>query len=306
VDSASSDKNAKDKKKSEFTRNDLLLLTKARLSILVIVTAIFGFIVATKSRGNVTEWWLLFHTIIGCAFAAAASSIFNQLMEIEIDAKMSRTSDRPLPKKKIKPAVAFVLGWTFAAIGLVHLAVKVNPLSCAFAASTLFVYMFIYTPMKRRSGMNTLVGAISGALPPLIGWAGAGGEFNSLAPYFIFGLLFLWQLPHFVAINWMYREEYESAGFVMWSNGDIDGARTANLAILFTVTIIVLMGMTSFTDFMSIWATFGLVLISIVKLRYAISFKINPSRDKARSLFLYTLLYLPVSLAIIILGWKVQ
>ena len=306
MDSASSDKNAKDKKKSEFTRNDLLLLTKARLSILVIVTAIFGFVVATKSRGNVTEWWLLFHTIIGCAFAAAASSIFNQLMEIEIDAKMSRTSDRPLPKKKIKPAVAFVLGWTFAAIGLVHLAVKVNPLSCAFAASTLFVYMFIYTPMKRRSGMNTLVGAISGALPPLIGWAGAGGEFNSLAPYFIFGLLFLWQLPHFVAINWMYREEYESAGFVMWSNGDIDGARTANLAILFTVTIIVLMGMTSFTDFMSIWATFGLVLISIVKLRYAISFKINPSRDKARSLFLYTLLYLPVSLAIIILGWKVQ
>ena len=306
MDSASSDKNAKDKKKSEFTRNDLLLLTKARLSILVIVTAIFGFIVATKSRGNVTEWWLLFHTIIGCAFAAAASSIFNQLMEIEIDAKMSRTSGRPLPKKKIKPAVAFVLGWTFAAIGLVHLAVKVNPLACAFAASTLFVYMFIYTPMKRRSGMNTLVGAISGALPPLIGWAGAGGEFNSLAPYFIFGLLFLWQLPHFVAINWMYREEYESAGFVMWSNGDIDGARTANLAILFTVTIIVLMGMTSFTDFMSIWATFGLVLISIVKLRYAISFKINPSRDKARSLFLYTLLYLPVSLAIIILGWKVQ
>ena len=306
MDSASSDKNAKDKKKSEFTRNDLLLLTKARLSILVIVTAIFGFIAATKSRGNVIEWWLLFHTIIGCAFAAAASSIFNQLMEIEIDAKMSRTSDRPLPKKKIKPAVAFVLGWTFAAIGLVHLAVKVNPLSCAFAASTLFVYMFIYTPMKRRSGMNTLVGAISGALPPLIGWAGAGGEFNSLAPYFIFGLLFLWQLPHFVAINWMYREEYESAGFVMWSNGDIDGARTANLAILFTVTIIVLMGMTSFTDFMSIWATFGLVLISIVKLRYAISFKINPSRDKARSLFLYTLLYLPVSLAIIILGWKVQ
>ena len=306
MDSASSDKNARDKKKSEFTKNDLLLLTKARLSLLVIVTAVVGFIVASKSSQNSTDWWLLFHTVLGCALAAAASSVFNQLMEIDIDAKMSRTSDRPLPAKKIKPAIAFVLGWVFAAIGLVHLAVKVNPLACAFAAATLFVYMFIYTPMKRRSGMNTLVGAVSGALPPLIGWAGAGGEFNSLAPYFIFGLLFLWQLPHFVAINWMYREEYESAGFVMWSNGDIDGARTANLAILFTVAIIVLMGMTSFTDFMSIWATFGLVLISIVKLRYSISFKINPSRDKARSLFLYTLLYLPVSLAIIILGWKVH
>ena len=306
MESASSDKYSKDKKKSEFTKNDLLLLTKARLSFLVIVTALVGFIVAAKSTENSTDWWLLFHTVIGCAFAAAASSIFNQLMEIDIDAKMSRTSDRPLPAKKINPTLAFGLGWVFAAIGLVHLAVKVNPLSCAFAGATLFVYMFIYTPMKRRSGMNTLVGAVSGALPPLIGWAGAGGGFNSLEPYFIFGLLFLWQLPHFVAINWMYREEYESAGFVMWSNGDINGARTANLAVLFTVAIIVLMGMTAFTDFISIWATIGLVLVSIVKLRYSIKFKLSPSRNKARSLFLYTLLYLPVSLAIIILGWKVQ
>ena len=185
MESASSDKYSKDKKKSEFTKNDLLLLTKARLSFLVIVTAVVGFIVAAKSTENSTDWWLLFHTVIGCAFAAAASSIFNQLMEIDIDAKMSRTSDRPLPAKKIKPAFAFGLGWVFAAIGLVHLAVKVNPLSCAFAGATLFVYMFIYTPMKRRSGMNTLVGAVSGALPPLIGWAGAGGGFNSLEPYFI-------------------------------------------------------------------------------------------------------------------------
>ena len=306
MESASSDKYSKDKKKSEFTKNDLLLLTKARLSFLVIVTAVVGFIVAAKSTENSTDWWLLFHTVIGCAFAAAASSIFNQLMEIDIDAKMSRTSDRPLPAKKIKPAFAFGLGWVFAAIGLVHLAVKVNPLSCAFAGATLFVYMFIYTPMKRRSGMNTLVGAVSGALPPLIGWAGAGGGFNSLEPYFIFGLLFLWQLPHFVAINWMYREEYESAGFVMWSNGDINGDRTANLAILFTAAIIGLMLMATFADFISIWAASGLVLVSIVKLRYSIKFKLSPSREKARSLFLYTLLYLPVSLAIIILGWKVQ
>ena len=143
MESASSDKYSKDKKKSEFTKNDLLLLTKARLSFLVIVTAVVGFIVAAKSTENSTDWWLLFHTVIGCAFAAAASSIFNQLMEIDIDAKMSRTSDRPLPAKKINPTLAFGLGWVFAAIGLVHLAVKVNPLSCAFAGATLFVYMFV-------------------------------------------------------------------------------------------------------------------------------------------------------------------
>ena len=224
---------SKEEKKSPvFTRNDLLLLTKARLSFLVIITTVVGFILASKSNAVSIDWWLLIHTIIGCAFAAAASSIFNQLMEIDIDSKMSRTAVRPLPSKKIKPAIAFVLGWVFAAIGLVHLAVKVTPLSCAFAAATLFVYMFVYTPMKRKTGLNTLVGAVSGALPPLIGWAGAGGGFDLFAPYFLFGLLFLWQLPHFVAINWMYREEYESAGFMMWSNGDLNGKKKDNLAIV--------------------------------------------------------------------------
>jgi heme O synthase-like polyprenyltransferase len=113
VDSASSDKYSKDKKKSEFTKNDLLLLTKARLSFLVIVTAVVGFIVAAKSTENSTDWWLLFHTVIGCAFAAAASSIFNQLMEIDIDAKMSRTSDRPLPAKKNQASICFWSGLGF-------------------------------------------------------------------------------------------------------------------------------------------------------------------------------------------------
>ena len=122
-------KSKEEKKSPVFTRNDLLLLTKARLSFLVIITTVVGFILASKSNGVSIDWWLLIHTIIGCAFAAAASSIFNQLMEIDIDSKMSRTAVRPLPSKKIKPAIAFVLGWVFAAIGLVHLAVKVNALS---------------------------------------------------------------------------------------------------------------------------------------------------------------------------------
>ena len=147
-----SSKSKENKESIEFTRNDLLLLTKARLSLLVIITTVVGFILATKSNDVAINWWLLLHTIVGCAFAAAASSIFNQLMEIDIDAKMSRTAVRPLPAKKINPSIAFVLGWGFAAIGLVHLAVKVNPLSCAFAAATLFVYMFVYTPMKRKTG----------------------------------------------------------------------------------------------------------------------------------------------------------
>jgi len=304
VSFSGSSKSKENKESIEFTRNDLLLLTKARLSLLVIITTVVGFILATKSNDVAINWWLLLHTIVGCAFAAAASSIFNQLMEIDIDAKMSRTAVRPLPAKKINPSIAFVLGWVFAAIGLVHLAVKVNPLSCAFAAATLFVYMFVYTPMKRKTGLNTLVGAVSGALPPLIGWAGAGGGFNIFAPYFLFGLLFLWQLPHFVAINWMYREEYESAGFIMWSNGDLDGNKTARLAIVFSIILVVLIAVSAFANFINILAVIGLLLLSLYKVVFAVRFKLMPSRDKAKRLFLYTLLYLPLSLTLLILGWK--
>ena len=295
---------SKPKLGNEFTRSDLLLLTKARLSFLVIVTTVVGFILSSKSNDLDINWWLLTHTVIGCAFAAAASSIFNQLMEIDIDAKMSRTAVRPLPSKKITPAIAFILGWIFAAIGLVHLAVKVNPLSCAFAAATLFVYMFVYTPMKRKTGLNTLVGAVSGALPPLIGWAGAGGGFDLFAPYFLFCLLFLWQLPHFVAINWMYREDYESAGFIMWSNGDIDGNKSANLTIVFSLVLVVLVGVSAFASFINLFAIIGLLIITLLKVIFSLKFKLMPSRDKAKRLFLFTLLYLPLSLTLLILGWK--
>lgn len=304
VSNTGSYKSKEEKKSPVFTRNDLLLLTKARLSFLVIITTVVGFILASKSNAVSIDWWLLIHTIIGCAFAAAASSIFNQLMEIDIDSKMSRTAVRPLPSKKIKPAIAFVLGWVFAAIGLVHLAVKVTPLSCAFAAATLFVYMFVYTPMKRKTGLNTLVGAVSGALPPLIGWAGAGGGFDLFAPYFLFGLLFLWQLPHFVAINWMYREEYESAGFMMWSNGDLDGNKTANLAIVFSLVLVGLILMSLFANFVNLLVIICLVFLTLFKVVFAFKFKLSPSREKAKRLFLFTLLYLPVSLTLLILGWK--
>ncbi len=287
-----------------FTRQDFLLLTKARLSALVIVTTIFGYLLAVKSVGSPIGWWDLTHTVIGSALAAAAASVFNQLMEIDIDAKMARTADRPLPAKKIQPAVAFIIGWILAACGIVHLGVKVDPRASAFAAATLFVYMFIYTPMKRRSGFNTLVGAVSGALPPLIGWTAAGGAILEVEPWFLFGLLFLWQLPHFVAINWMYRKEYEDAGFMMWSNGDESGARTSFLGVFFSVLLILLVMAPLFFSFVATWAVVGLVLAAGVMLKYAIYFSRTRLRKDARKLFLYTLIFLPVALVLSFLGWN--
>lgn len=287
-----------------FTRQDFLLLTKARLSALVIVTTIFGYLLAVKSAGSPIGWWDLTHTVIGSALAAAAASVFNQLMEIDIDAKMARTADRPLPAKKIQPAVAFIIGWILAACGIVHLGVKVDPRASAFAAATLFVYMFIYTPMKRRSGFNTLVGAVSGALPPLIGWTAAGGAILEVEPWFLFGLLFLWQLPHFVAINWMYRKEYEDAGFMMWSNGDESGARTSFLGVFFSILLILLVMAPLFFSFVATWAVVGLVLAAGVMLKYAIHFSRTRLRKDARKLFLYTLIFLPVALVLSFLGWN--
>lgn len=287
-----------------FTRQDFLLLTKARLSLLVIITTVFGYLLALKSYGYSMEWWKLFHTVIGSALAAAAASVFNQLMEIDIDAKMERTAARPLPSKKIKPAVAFIIGWMLAACGIIHLGVMVNSQASAFAAATLFTYMFIYTPMKRRSGSNTLVGAVSGALPPLIGWAAADGEISFVQPWFLFGLLFLWQLPHFIAINWMYRKQYEDAGFVMWSNGDESGKRTSLLAIIFSVLLLLLMLVPLFYGFVNVWAIVGLVLATGVMVKYSINFSKSRLRKDARGLFLYTLIFLPVSLVLLFLGWN--
>lgn len=289
--------------RSSFTRQDFLLLTKARLSLLVIITTVFGYLLALKSSASLMDWWRLTHTIIGSALAAAAASVFNQLMEIDVDARMARTAVRPLPTKKIQPVAAFIIGWILAACGIVHLGVKVNAQASAFAAATLFVYMFIYTPMKRRSGLNTLVGAVSGALPPLIGWAAAGGDLSVVEPWFLFGLLFLWQLPHFVAINWMYRKEYEDAGFVMWSNGDESGGRTSFLGIFFSVLLMMMMVIPLAFGFVRTWAVVGLMLAAAVMVKHAINFGKSRLREDARRLFLYTLIFLPASLFLLFIGW---
>ena len=158
---------------------DLVSITKARLSILVVITTLCGYVAATIGGGAPFRWGLMTHLLIGTVLAAFGSAVFNQLMEVDADARMTRTSDRPLPARRMPPAFAFVLGWLLAAFGIIHLAMKVNPSAAAFAGATLVSYLFVYTPMKRRSSGNTLIGAVSGALPPLIGWAGGGGHILS-------------------------------------------------------------------------------------------------------------------------------
>lgn len=295
------------------SRADLLALTKFRLSALVIITTFFGFWLNSKMG---VDYGLLLHTIIGASLAAFGAAVFNQLMEIEPDSRMKRTADRPLPSRRMEPGIAFGIGWLLSAFALIHLAKMVNIESAAVTALTLAVYLFIYTPMKQRSEWNTIVGAVSGALPPLIGWAGAAGAASEADAYFrldmfmtsgaayLFLLLFLWQLPHFLAINWMYRDEYLKGGFVMWANEDDTGSRTARLALIFSLLSAALMILPVMSGRTNGYFLIPSLLINGVLIALSLRFQKTRDRAAARKLFLFTLIYLPALLVCTAIFWR--
>jgi len=295
------------------SRSDFLSLTKFRLSALVIITTFFGFWL--NSRGGI-NLALLLHTLLGATLAAFGAAIFNQLMEIEPDSRMKRTADRPLPSRRVEPGIAFAMGWLLSAFALIHLVRMVNVESAAVTAMTLAVYLFVYTPLKQQSAWNTVIGAVSGALPPLIGWAGAAGPPDDESPYFraslllapgavyLFLLLFLWQLPHFLAINWMYRDEYRKGGFIMWANEDHAGSLTARLMMLFSALTAALMFQPVVTGQTGAWFLVPALLVNGVLVRMSLRFYRTRDRVAARSLFLYTLLHLPLLLVITAVFWR--
>lgn len=285
---------------------DLVTITKARLSTLVVVTTLCGYVAAVRAGGGGFQILTLVHILIGTVLAAFGSAVFNQLMEVDADARMTRTADRPLPARRIPTGLAFIIGWVLAAFGIIHLGMTVNFSAAALAAATLLSYLFIYTPMKRRSSWNTIVGAVSGALPPLIGWAGGGQSVWTWGSAFLFAILFLWQLPHFVAINWMYREEYERGGFVMWSNGDESGGRTARLALAFSIAVAALPLLPVVTKVVAVWFLAPGILLGALMVWLALRFYRSRERSDARTLFFFTLLYLPLILTAALLAWRSQ
>ncbi len=285
-------------------RHDLMQLTKARLSVLVAVTTIFGYLAAGRMLGSF-NWNVLWDTLIGTLLAAFASAVFNQIMEVDADARMERTASRPLPAQRMPTALAFVLGWLMGAFGIIHLGIRVNMAAGLLAGLTLFIYLFVYTPMKRRSSWNTVVGAVAGALPPLIGWY-AGGAGYDLGAVFLFALLFLWQMPHFLAINWMYRDEYRRAGFVMWSNEDETGNKTTGLALFYSVLLALLPVLPVVSGHVAVWFLLPGLALGGVLVWLAWKFRRDRTRDQARRLFFSTLLYLPVVLAAALLAWRVN
>ncbi len=283
---------------------DLQVLTKLRLNTFVLITTLFGFFLAAKGDGGMADkWWLLIHTLIGTAASAFGSAAFNQLMEIEDDARMKRTSDRPLPSRRMSVMKAFGIGWGLAAFGVIHLAAKVNAEAAILAAVTIAIYVFVYTPMKKWHSTNTPVGAIPGAIPPLIGWVGAGGDWLAWGGWFLFWLLFLWQLPHFVAISWLCREEYEEAGYQMWSNGDVSGRKTSVLFIAFSICLMSLVISGAATGLFPWWVAVAHTALVIYLMRPILTYRASGERAPMRKAFLGTLLYLPLVLVGLAFAW---
>lgn len=284
---------------------DLQVLTKLRLNTFVLITTLFGFYLAAKGLGGMSgKWILLLHTLIGTAASAFGSAAFNQLMEIEDDARMKRTADRPLPSRRMGVMKAFAIGWGLAAFGVIHLIVMVNAEAGILAAVTIAIYVFVYTPMKKWHSTNTLVGAIPGAIPPLIGWVGAGAAWNAVGGWFLFALLFFWQLPHFVAISWLCREEYEEAGYQMWSNGDKSGGKTARLFIGFSICLIVLVFWGAASGLFHWSVAIAHALLVVFLMIPVLKYKASGERGPMRKAFFGTLLYLPVVLLGLAFAWS--
>lgn len=282
-------------------RQDLMVLLKVRLNVFVLITTFFGFLLA--SRGQAFDFWRCLHTLLGTAAAAFGSAAFNQLMEIDLDARMRRTADRPLPSQRMTPGMAFGIGWVLAAWGVIHLGVHAGWMAAYLAAATVAIYVFVYTPLKRKSSVNTLVGAIPGAIPPVIGWCGAGGSLGWQAT-FLFALLFFWQLPHFVAINWLCREEYEAADYKMWSNGDVSGRKSSMLCIVFSLVLGAVALMPWLQGYAGIAWGIGGPLLGVVMAALAWKFRVRAERSTARRLFFFTLLYLPLAFGLLTIAWK--
>ncbi len=280
------------------SRQDLIELTKARLSIMVVITTAAGFLSAWPA-GARFDFWLLFHTILGTLLSAFGAAAINQVMEMRADQKMARTANRPLAAGRLPPAAGVAIGAVLAAFGVAHLGVKVNNAAAMLSLATLAVYVLAYTPLKRRSSWNTIVGAVSGAIPPVIGWVGAGGDFNAGAAWW-FALLFFWQLPHFFAINWMYREEYRKAGFVMLANNDDDGKKTSRWALAFAVVLLALAVCAPFCEVSRWWFVVPGLLLAGWLVWLGLKFVGTPERTTARKLFFATLIYLPVVLVAVL------
>ena len=272
---------------------DFVELAKLRLNFLVLVTTMVGYAMA---HPNWSDWRLLLHALLGTALTAAAASMLNQAIEWRHDARMPRTANRPIPAGRVRPSEAVAFGLIIGALGVGELYFYVNPLTSAIGAATLLCYVLIYTPLKRVTTLNTLVGAVPGALPPVMGVVAVTNHFTPLA-LALFGILFFWQMPHFLAIAIMYRDDYAKGGFKMLPVVDPNLTATSRQMVFYTLALIPVT-LTPTLLHATDWIYFVAALVlGLAFLGFAIICVVTRTRSDARRVFLASIIYLPLLLA---------
>ena len=276
---------------------DFAQLVKARLTLLVLLTTAVGYYLGAE---NPISYFGLFHVVFGTALAAASAAALNQWWERRADSLMNRTKTRPIPAGRMLPRDALVIGAVLGVTGVAYLAFACNALAASLAALTIVLYIFAYTPLKRISTTNTLVGAIPGAIPPMIGWAAARGTLDAGA-WSLFAILFFWQMPHFFALAWMYREDYARAGFRMMSSGDETGARSSSQGVLFCMLLLIVGAVPAYLGLTN--AIYVPIAFALGGLFIAVAMQFHQRRTarSARALFIASIVYLPLLLGSLVL-----
>jgi protoheme IX farnesyltransferase len=284
---------------------DYWAVTKPEVNLLIAIATFTGFCLGVPRPLREFPWLRLVHTLLGTLLVASGTGTLNQYIERRFDSQMRRTARRPLAAGRLKAAAVLWFGITLSAIGSIYLATAVNVLASLLALLTLLSYLFLYTPLKRRTPMCVLVGALPGAVPPLIGWAAASGKL-SFEAWGLYAMLFLWQFPHFMAIAWMYREDYDRAGYLVLPHAQ---TRTGLVTLQTILPLLALLPI----SLLAVWggqpeilSGIGTLLLSLGFLYYGAQFARRRSSSAARRLLLASIVYLPsLSVLIVLLrGWR--
>jgi protoheme IX farnesyltransferase len=278
-------------------------LTKPEVNFLIAVTAAAGFWMGTPASFAHFPWAHLVHTLVGTALVASGAATLNQRIELRFDAQMRRTARRPLVSGRIEPAHALWFGISLSFIGAMYLAVTTNVLASLLAILTLLAYLFLYTPLKRKTPLCTLIGALPGATPPLIGWAAACGRLDGHA-WLLFAIVFLWQFPHVMAIAWMYREDYARAGYVVLPTGESRDRLVAWQTLLPSLALLAVAFVPAIRGESRIVCLAGALVLGSAFLCYSARFAFRRSTVSARQLLFASILYLPVLFALLAFDTK--
>jgi protoheme IX farnesyltransferase len=274
-----------------------LELTKPRITLMVLVTVAAGFCLATPAA---TSTLVLIHVLVGTGLSCSGSGALNQYLERESDGIMDRTRFRPLPTRKVSPSTVLALGVALSVGGVAYLAINVNFLTAALDALTVTAYLFVYTPLKPISPLATLVGAVPGALPPLMGWTAAHGSIGT-GGVLLFSILFLWQIPHFLAIGRLYRNDYSQAGFPMLASLDSDGRMAGRQMVLYSVALLPVSLMATTVGLSGPVYFWSALVLGTAYTTASLMAASSNSRKWARRLLLTSVVYLPLLLAVMLI-----